>query len=146
MLGWVNGLSHWCSVIYGVMALSPSVADLLPAARIAWCNQAWPWPGGPKSTGYYPENRSKLLIMRGMRFSSSVVSPGAWGFPVKTARNLHKGVPPEQSRTTYAVLLAQCWQGTGCPRGIGVVGRVQRLCALAEARRNGHWRELWHGS
>ena len=37
------------------MALSPSVADLLPAARIAWCNHAWPWPGGPKSTGY-PEN------------------------------------------------------------------------------------------
>ena len=56
MLGWVNGLSHWCSVIYGVMALSPSVADLLPAARIAWCNQAWPWPGGPKSTGYSTEN------------------------------------------------------------------------------------------
>ena len=56
MLGWVNGLSHWCSVIYGVMALSPSVADLLPAARIAWCNQAWPWPGGPKSTGYSTQN------------------------------------------------------------------------------------------
>jgi hypothetical protein len=56
VLGWVNGLSDWCSVIYGVMALSPSVADLLPAARIAWCNQAWPWPGGPKATGYSTEN------------------------------------------------------------------------------------------
>jgi len=89
VLGWVNGLSHWCSVIYGVMALSPSVADLLPAARIAWCNQAWPWPGGPKSTGYSTEKQ------RGLR-QGSWLERGCESHPPSWA--VHGGTRPQQRR------------------------------------------------
>ncbi len=45
------------------------------------------YPSSHLATNHYPENRSKLLIMRGMRFSSSAVSPGAWGLPPETAKN-----------------------------------------------------------
>jgi hypothetical protein len=59
---------------------------------------------------------------------------------------MHKGVVPKQYRSASQATPVQCGWDTGCPRGVFAVGPGSRRCTLAEVRRKGHWRELWHGS
>jgi hypothetical protein len=58
---------------------------------------------------------------------------------------MHKGVVPEQYRSTSQATPVQCRRGIGCPRGIRAVGRLWCLGLRAEIRRKGHSRELWRG-
>jgi hypothetical protein len=57
------------------------------------------------------------------------------------APGMHKGAIPGHRRSCTGAVPS----GQGGPRRLWKVGPVGRLCALAEARRSGHWRELWHG-
>ena len=72
-----TGISHWCSFIYGVMTFSALWADRLFAAQIAWGNQPWPWPSGPKSTGHSTENRDEPLPAHRKSLSSKSISGDA---------------------------------------------------------------------
>jgi hypothetical protein len=59
---------------------------------------------------------------------------------------MHKGVPPEQYRSTSQATPVQCRRGTGLSRGVRAFGRLRRVGLRAETRRKGHCRELWRGS
>ena len=64
--------------------------------------------------------------------------------PVRCA--MHKGVVPEQYRSTSQAIPGECRRGTGREGRITKAECRRQHGTLAEIRRKRHWRELWHGS
>jgi hypothetical protein len=112
----------------GVQIRSPKAEILTPSAD--WSRGLPSWPGRLSQTVSTP-GRPRILF----------ASPAT---PVRCA--MHKGVVPEQYRSTSQVTPVQSRRGTGCPRGVRAFGPGSRCCPPAEVRWKGHWRELWHGS
>src|ERR1035437_3544275 len=70
-----------------------------------------------------------------------------WTSPsISVSCAMHKGVVPEQYRSTSQATPVQHRRGTGYPRGVRALGRLRHLGLRAENRRKGHCRELWRGS
>ncbi len=82
------------------------------------------------------------------RKSESRNPNAAWsgGLLRSPGRLVYKGCTREQRRSSAGAVRGQCRRGKGCPRRVWKVRPLWRLRGLAEARRSGHWRELWHGS
>ena len=64
---------------------------------------------------------------------------------ISVSCRMHKGVVPEQHRSSSQATPVQCRRGTGCLRGLRPVGRLWHAGLRAETRRKGHCRELWRG-
>ena len=107
---------------------NPKAETRRPSAD--WSRELPGWPGRLVQTVSAP-GRSRTLF----------ASPAT---PVRCA--MHKGVVPEQYRSTSQAIPVQCRRGTGGKCGVRNAECGTQRVVLAKVARKGHWRELWRGS
>ena len=112
----------------GVQIRNSKSELLIPSTD--WSRGLPGWPGRLVQTGSTP-GRSRILF----------ASPAS---PVRCA--MHKGVVPEQYRSTSQAIPVQCRRGTRGKCGVRNADCGTQNGVLAQVRQKAHWRELWRGS